>query len=146
MTIRRRPIRRRRQRWRGPIGALPGNGLAHDLAHDRSGAAAVEFALVTPLLLIMVIGIVELSHWAWGAAATRDLAARTARCIAVTPDLCGSVPATRAAMAKAAPMISTTTALDFEKSACGIRVTAHGGFPAQLTPGLDDVVAVACVG
>lgn len=116
------------------------------LAHDRCGAAMLEFALVAPLFLTFVFGTVELSRWAWGAAATRDLAARAARCITVTPSLCGSVPATRAAMADAAPMISRATRLRFTRSACGVQVEARGGFPALLTPGLGETVAIACAG
>jgi Flp pilus assembly protein TadG len=111
---------------------------------DRSGAAAVEFALVTPLLLALIVGIAELAHWGWGAAATRALAAAAARCIAVEPQRCGTADATRAAMAQSSPAISRNTRLDFEKAACGIRVTAHGGYPARLTPGLGATTAVAC--
>ena len=113
---------------------------------DRRGAAAVEFALVAPLFLSLLIGTAELSRWAWGAAATRDLAARAARCIAVTPWLCGSAPATDKAMAEVAPLISAATELRFEKSACGIRVVARGGFPGLITPGLGPVEGSACAG
>lgn len=113
---------------------------------NRSGAAAVEFALVAPLLLTLLIGTVELSRWAWGAASTRDLAARAARCITVTPARCRSVTATQAEMAAAAPMISRTTRLEFAASACGVRIVARGGFPARLTPGLGETTAIACAG
>jgi Flp pilus assembly protein TadG len=116
------------------------------LRRNRSGAAAVEFALVAPLFLSLVIGTVELSRWAWGAAATRDLAARAARCITVTPALCGSVAATDKAMAGAAPLISAATELRYEKAACGVRITADGGFPALITPGLGRVEGRACAG
>lgn len=116
------------------------------LGRSRSGAAAIEFALVAPLFLSLILGTVELSRWAWGAAATRDLAARAARCIAVTPWLCNSVLATDKAMAAVAPTISATTELRYEKAACGVRVTASGGFPAAITPGLGRVEGSACAG
>ena len=111
-----------------------------------SGAAALEFALVAPLFLTLIIGTVELAHWAWGAAATRGLAAGTARCITVTPRLCAAIPATRLRMASSDPLLARSTTLSFERSACGIRVTATGGFPALLTPGLGPVTAHACAG
>lgn len=118
--------------------------MMQSLLCDRRGAAAVEFALVTPVLLALVIGIVELAHWGWGAAATRALAADALRCITVDPERCGSAAATRATMAAQSPAISRTTALDFERAGCGIRVIARGGFPARLTPGLGATTAVAC--
>jgi Flp pilus assembly protein TadG len=58
------------------------------LANDRRGAAAVEFALVAPLLVAILVGLVELAAWSWGAAETRDLVARAARCVAVAPERC----------------------------------------------------------
>ena len=120
--------------------------MAPALWRDRSGAAALEFALVAPMFLMLVAGTAELSRWAWGAAATRDLAARAARCIAVTPSKCGSRPAVLAKMRAAAPMIAATTDITFEKRDCGVLVTAHGGFPAVLTPGLGPTTALACAG
>jgi Flp pilus assembly pilin Flp len=113
---------------------------------NRQGAAMLEFALIAPLFLTIVCGTVELSRWAWGAAATRDLAARAARCIAVTPTRCGSIGAVHSAMADDAPLITQATSLAFEKSGCGVRVIARGGFPSVLTPGLEDVVSVVCAG
>lgn len=112
----------------------------------RAGATALEFALVAPLLLAMIAGTFELSRWALGGAATRDLAARAARCIAATPARCGSVAATRAAMASEAPVIARTTRLTFRRSPCGVLVVARGGYPALLTPGLGETIAVACAG
>ena len=111
---------------------------------DRAGAAALEFALVTPLLLAMIIGIAELTRWSWGAAATRDLAVRAARCIAVTPAVCDSAAAVTAAMADAAPTIAAASELTFEKADCGVRVIARGGFAGVVTPGLGETTAVAC--
>ena len=77
-----------------------------ELLHDRHGAAAVEFALVAPLLLTMVVGTVERARRAWGTAATRDVTARAARCIAVTPLRCGTRAQISTAMAADAPMIA----------------------------------------
>ena len=106
----------------------------------------LEFALVAPVFLAMIGGTIELARWALGAAATRDLAARAARCIAVTPARCGSIAATRAAMARDSPVISRATTLSFRRAPCGVEVEARGGFPAVLTPGLGETVAVACAG
>jgi TadE-like protein len=116
------------------------------LAACRRGAAALEFALIAPLFLALSFGTVELAHWAWGAAAVRELAARAARCISVTPSRCGTAAATVAAMHADAPHLASQSAISFEKSACGIRVTVRGGFPARLAPGLGETSAAACAG
>lgn len=117
---------------------------ARQLNRARAGAAALEFALVAPLFLALVAGTVELSRWAWGAAAVRDLAARGARCIAVTPASCGSATAVRHQLDRLAPQINAGATLDFARSGCGIKVTARGGFPASFTPGLGPTEASAC--
>jgi hypothetical protein len=116
------------------------------LTNCRRGAAALEFALVAPLFLALSFGTIELAHWAWGAAALRDVAARAARCIAVSPSRCGSAAATIAAMHADAPRLAGHSEFSFEKSPCGIRVTVRGGFPARLTPGLAETSATACAG
>lgn len=105
---------------------------------DRKGAAALEFALVAPLLLAMACGTIELSRWAWGAAAVRDAAARGARCIAVTPELCGSEAAVRRAVG--------VDNVQFEATACGVLVVAERRQAAVLTPGLGPVRGTACAG
>ena len=106
---------------------------------DRRGAAALEFALIAPLFLMLVCGTMELSRWAWGAAAVRDAAARGARCIAVTPGLCGSEAAVQR-------ILDGAGGVGFAKSACGVRVMVAGGHPAVLTPGLGMVRGAACAG
>jgi Flp pilus assembly protein TadG len=116
------------------------------LVRNRAGATMLEFALVAPVFLALVGGTIELSRWALGAAATRDLAARAARCITATPERCRSAAATRAAMAHDAPMMAGATRLDFRRAPCGVLVVARGGFPALLTPGLGETRAVACAG
>lgn len=115
------------------------------LYRDRSGAAAMEFALVMPLFLALVIGSIELARWGWGAAALRLFAAQAARCVVTDPERCGSSSATRATMAAAMPLLSKTAWLEFERVPCGIRVSATGGMPAVLTPGLGETTAVVCV-
>ena len=33
--------------------------------HNRSGASAAEFALVLPILLILLLGIIDAGRWLW---------------------------------------------------------------------------------
>jgi hypothetical protein len=60
-------------------------GFGHGLGRDRSGQALVEFALVVPLLLILIVGVVELSR-AWNAHQVITNAARDALRSAVVDD------------------------------------------------------------
>jgi hypothetical protein len=113
------------------------------LASCRRGAAALEFALVAPLLLTMLAGTVEMARWGWGAAALRSAAAEGARCVRLGGGRgggCASPEAVRERLAGADPVRE----LHFEKSACGVRITATGGYPAALTPGLAETRAHAC--
>jgi hypothetical protein len=114
--------------------------LRQCLCRCRRGAAALEFALVAPLFLTIIGGTVEVARWGWGAAALRAAVADGARCVRVSPHRCGSLQSLRSAVGEAAAVKS----LDVEKSACGLRLTATGGFPAALTPGLAATSARAC--
>jgi hypothetical protein len=106
----------------------------------RAGTAALEFALVAPLFVTIVAGTVEVARWGWGAAALRDAAAGGARCLRVTPERCGSLKALQEQLDDSAPV----DRLDVAKSACGLRVTARGGYPATLAPGMAATAAHAC--
>lgn len=110
------------------------------LRHCRAGAAALEFALVAPLFVTIIAGMVEVARWGWGAAALRDAAAGGARCLRVTPERCGSAAALREWLGDSAPVDD----LEITKSACGLRLTARGGYPAAMTPGLAAISASAC--
>lgn len=39
--------------------------MIRKLIHDRSGASAAEFAIVLPLLLIFLLGIIDAGRWLW---------------------------------------------------------------------------------
>jgi Flp pilus assembly protein TadG len=47
--------------------------------HSRSGAAAVEFSLTFPILMLLLYGIIELSHYAYADIALADAAKSGAR-------------------------------------------------------------------
>jgi Flp pilus assembly protein TadG len=72
--------------------------------HDERGAAAVEFALLAPVLLLLVMGIAEFGR-AYHVQATISQAAREGvRVMAVQNDPAGAIAATRAA----APTLTLT--------------------------------------
>jgi Flp pilus assembly protein TadG len=88
---------------------------------DERGAAVVEFALVAPLLLLMVLGIAEFGR-AYHVQTTLSQAAREGvRVMAVQNDAAGAIAATRAA----APTL-TLTNIAVTPSSC----VASGTTPA----------------
>jgi hypothetical protein len=66
-------------------------------------------------------------------------AADAARCLRLGGD-CGTPEAVRERLAGAAPV----RGIGFESSACGVRITVTGGYPAALTPGLGEARIHAC--
>lgn len=56
------------------LRSLPGN-----LRKSQRGATAIEFAMTMPILLSMLYGIIELSHYAWSVVALSDAAKSGAR-------------------------------------------------------------------
>jgi Flp pilus assembly protein TadG len=88
---------------------------------DERGAAVVEFALVAPLLLLMVLGIAEFGR-AYHVQTTLSQAAREGvRVMALQNDPAGAIAATRAA----APTL-TLTNISVTPSSC----VASGTTPA----------------
>lgn len=84
---------------------------------DRSGVAAVEFAIVAPLLLVLYLGGTDLSEGlevnkkvSRSASILADLVARQ---LSVTPDLLKDMFA-----------ISETTLLPYNREKAGVRITA----------------------
>lgn len=91
----------------------------------RRGAAALQFALVAPLLLTLILGLVEFGRTAWITHALRYGVQSAARCAAVRPDLCGS-PEQIAAYAgeRLAAWGVTADAFSVNSEACGLRIQA----------------------
>ena len=65
-------------------------GLASRLGPDRRAVLSLEFALVTPVFLLLLIGIIEASLMLWTWQALDAVAIDTARCVAIGSTLCSS--------------------------------------------------------
>jgi len=95
---------------------------------DERGAAVVEFALVAPLLLLMVLGIAEFGR-AYHIQATLSQAAREGvRVMALKNDPAGAIAATKAA----APTLTLTN----------VTVTPASCVATGLTPAATATVTV----
>lgn len=100
---------------------------------DERGAGAVEFALIVPLLLVLVLGIAEFGH-AFSVQGTLSAAAREgARVMALQND----PAAARAAVRNASPT------LDPAVGNAQITVTPQTGCPAASTTAQNVRVTVA---
>ena len=116
------------------------------LARDRDGATAVEFALLLPVLVAMLLGLLSVGMLAFASNSLQFAAEDAARCAAVKTTVCTSAASTQAyALARyAGPKI--TPAFTYAQAACGHRVTATGVFDLGLVPQISRVTlnATAC--
>lgn len=123
--------------------------LATRLARCSRGATALEFALIAPPLLMLLIGTMDVGRLLWTRAALHDAVARAARCVAVTPEICGN-PHEIGAFVRYSATISALGDVEFslQHGFCGIQVRARLGYHALvpffglLAPELE---ATACV-
>lgn len=60
------------------------------LRTQRSGTAAVEFAMVGTVLMLMIFGIIDLGMILWTQTALQSISAMTVRCAAISSPLCAS--------------------------------------------------------
>ena len=67
--------------------------MSRALLHDRSGASAAEFALVLPLLLLLMFGIIDGGRWMWTYNRAEKATQMGARFAAVTSYVSSSIGA-----------------------------------------------------
>lgn len=93
---------------------------------DSRGVAAVEYALVLPVFLAMVFGIIEIGRLMWYQVSLQRATAVATRCGAVTASDCTTAALIAAKAAVSAPGI-TLPASAFTVSTtatCGVQVSA----------------------
>lgn len=71
-------------------------GLLSRFRHDRRGVAAIEFAIVAPLLIMMMFGMIMYGSWFWMAHSVQSMASEGARAA-----IAGLDPAEREQLARA---------------------------------------------
>lgn len=62
-----------------PVRPIPAAGLLRRLARARGGATTVEFALIGPAVILLMVGVVQIGMWMQAHNALRSVAADTAR-------------------------------------------------------------------
>lgn len=100
----------------------------HRLLGDRTGAAAVEFALVVPAFLLLLIGIMEFGRLMWTQNALHYAVEEAARCSAVDTTVCTSTSTTQSFAAARSGLAFATSVFAVTKTSCGWQVSASYPF------------------
>jgi Flp pilus assembly protein TadG len=93
------------------------------------GATAVEFAIILPILLLCVLGLMEFARAIWTQATLDYAVEAAARCAAVDTTTCGTDVAVESYAAGRSPGLSfadpASTFSVTRGQACGVQVTAN---------------------
>ena len=95
----------------------------------ESGAAAVEFALVFPVLLTFLLGTAEFGRLLWTKSLLDHAVNEAARCGSINATMCGSSNAIADyAVLRSVPLTVTSAIFTAVTTACGSQVTASYAF------------------
>lgn len=96
-----------------------------------SGSSAVEFALISPVLMMLLFGILETSRAFWIQGALSYSVDQAARCAAVDNTNCGTTTQVKTFAATHSGFAFDPAVFTVSNPACGRLVTAS--FPFQLS-------------
>lgn len=108
-------------------------------ARER-GATALEFALVAPILLVVLFGAIEGGRLLLVMAAFHHAVHDAARCISIAPTDCATRDAVADIMTKSmrkfsVPLTMTPAMISVTPDACGMQINATLPYPALVLPG-----------
>lgn len=116
------------------------------LSGDETGSVAIEFAMLAPVLMIAILGIIGIATRGVSAASARDIADRAVRCISVAASICRSEENVRQAIAEAAPMAASAVTLSFQTAECGVMTMALERRRIPFLSEFSDAAASRCAG
>ena len=96
------------------------------MMRDEDGVSAVEFALILPVFIAFVFGMINCGLMLWTQLGMEHGVVAAARCETINPSACPNVPAYASQQAYGLNLPTTTFTLS--TPACGNRVAASYGF------------------
>ena len=119
--------------------------ISRHIWRDDRGAAAVEFALVAPCVVMLLVGIMSLSLMLLSIGSMHFAAEAAARCASARPSVCSSSSAITA-FATSNYFGAVTPTFTYVAAACGNQVTATAtyGFNVGTFQRSISLSAVSC--
>lgn len=112
---------RHRSFWTGRITAL---------TKDLRGSAAIQFGLVAPSLLLLLLGIMEIGRMLWTTNALHYSVEEAARCASINAATCGTSSKVQAFAAARSGGSFASSVFSASTASCGNRVSAS--YPMRL--------------
>lgn len=96
----------------------------------ESGSTALEYGLILPALIMIMLGAMDVGRLIWTYATLHRAVEASARCAAVTPTVCGTAPQVAARAVSEAWGLPVTPAMFTmqQPPVCGVQVTANYSF------------------
>ena len=114
---------------------------------DRSGASALEFGLLLPLFVPLVLGIMQVGQMFWTQTALQHAVEMAARCATINATSCGSAATTQTyATTQSYGLELPAATFTVTAPACGNQVAASYAYP-YLSPwfsGTITLTATSC--
>jgi Flp pilus assembly protein TadG len=95
----------------------------------RRGSVAIEYAIILPVLLLFLLGIMDVGRLLWTYGTLHRASESAARCAAIGATSCATFSATQSfAAAEAWGLIIASSAFTVSNQACGVQVVANYSF------------------
>ena len=106
---------------------------------DRGGASAVEFAIVLPVFILLVLGSISAALLTFSVSSLNYAVEDAARCAAVNKTLCSNAGTTVKYARKRYAGPPITAVFAYSTAGCGNTVTATGTFSLDIVPELSQI-------
>lgn len=113
------------------LSVVPAQTLLRRALRERGGAAAVEFAMTVPILLVAMLGIIEFGRILWAQNALHYAVEQAARCATIDTTTCDNAADTQSYASTVSAFTFPTSAFTVTSppdSPCGNQVSASYAF------------------